>query len=168
MQNPWPKRAESIDESLDINKQLQRYRRCIAKRRRPRRRAPLAPHTDESRTPFGLSRSGPSQTGKSSPTAPHQDPHYNRYRHTWHDRASARLSRDGVGKCCCHAKLLFWGEVSLRARRTGYMRLRMGSISSAQPVPRPVRWEPCSLRCSALGTRVPSVGKLAMWSRWSR
>jgi len=109
-----------------------------------------------------------SLTEKSSPTAPHQGPHHNRYRHSWHDRASARLSRDGVENWCCHAKLLFRGEVSLRAMRTGYLRLRMGSIPRGRAAKRAVRWEPYRLRCSALDMRVPSVGKLASWSRWLR
>jgi hypothetical protein len=75
---------------------------------------------------------------------------------------------DSAENCCCHAKLLFRGEVSLRAMRTGYLRLRMGSILSERAATWAVRWEPCGLRCSALCMRVPSVGKLASWSRWSR
>lgn len=96
--------------------------------------------------------------------------HHNRYRQTWHDRDSPNpsSSREGVDKYCCHAKLLFWGVVSLRAIAAGYMRLRMGCYDSDRDAGRDVHREASDLRCSAFCTRAPSVGKLAAWSRWSR
>jgi hypothetical protein len=43
--------------------------------------------------------------------------------------------------------------------RTGYLRLRMGSMLSERAATRAVRWEPCGLRCSA-SAECGEAGKL--------